>query len=444
MIISDLILRNAQRAPERVGLVWRENRFSWGEINTRINRLANALLRLGIRPRDRVAYLLGNSPETVETRYAIAKIGATGVPIMPEAGTREIAHIANDAGAKLLVVAADFAGSMAEIQSELETVRDAIGVGSGHGLPLDYETIMRHAAIDEPGVEVDPETICNIEYIRGTNGISKGRMITHRAVLTNTMLYLAQMPHRRDDRGTIGSPLSAGLGAYFLDAFAAAGATAHLMPDFEPARLLETIEREGITIAAATKSAFDAFTGHPDLDRVDLSSMRLFTGSSAAQRTLEGFRRMKRQPGFRADLFNGYRCPEAGGYVSYHMPTDFAEELDDPALSPRGESIGREGLFCRVDCIDDLGVPVPIGEVGKMAVQAPFVFSGYWNLPEETARAKRGDWLLTGDLARRDEDGFLYLAGPRDGIETGQIHVPVGVQDGSDSAREVLVPDGVA
>ena len=82
MIISDLILRNAQRAPERVGLVWRENRYGWGEINTRINRLANALLRLGIRPRDRVAYQLGNSPETVETRYAIAKIGATGVPII--------------------------------------------------------------------------------------------------------------------------------------------------------------------------------------------------------------------------------------------------------------------------------------------------------------------------------------------------------------------------
>jgi len=445
MITSDLILRNARRIPERAALVVDGKRFTWGEINTRINRLANVLTRLGVGRRDRVVYQLDNSSAAIETRYAIAKIGATGVPIVPGAVGREIVHIANDVGAKLLIVAAPFAKTIEEIQGELKTAGDAIGVGTDHGLPLDYDTITYRASIDEPGIDVDPDTICNIEYTSGTTGVPKGCMISHRATLINTMLYLAQVPHRREDRGVIGSPRDAGFGGYFFAAYAVAGAVTHLLPNLDPALLLDTIEREGISIAHMTQSGLDSFTRHPDLDAVDLSSLRLLIGSSGSKDTVGALRRLIYRPGFGADFVNAYGSAEAGGYFSYHLPADFENELEDPALYPRVESIGREGLLCRIECHDEEGKPVPTGEFGELAVQAPFIFSGYWNMPEETARVKRDGWLVTGDLVRSDENGFLYLAGSkRDVIETGGTEAPARGEDDSDLGREVLVSDGVA
>jgi acyl-CoA synthetase (AMP-forming)/AMP-acid ligase II len=280
--------------------------------------------------------------------------------------------------------------------------------------------------------------------------VPKGCARTHRQTAVAALLYAAQVPHHETDRATISSPMAAGFALSLVNTMVLAGTTIHLLPKFDALQLLQTIERDRITLAYAIQSTFNAFTRHPDLERFDLASLRLFTGTSATQDTILGLRRLRGHPRFGAGFFNAYGSSEAGGYIAYNLPEDYEEALADPALAQRVESIGREGYACRVECMDADMRPVAPGEVGEMAIRAPTVFAGYWNMPEATAAVFRDGWLMTGDVAMKDPAGFLYLAGrKRDMIKTGGINVyPAEIEyvlAGHEKVAEVAVvgmPDG--
>lgn len=424
MLLGDIVPRNARLMPDKTALVWQDRRISWQALNERINKLANALIRLGVGPGERVAYIMDNCAELVELHFATAKVGAVSVPILPRSVPREIAQIVNDVGARALIVGGEFSAQVAAMSRELPTVAHAVGVGQDNVLAEDYDRLVADAPDADPGVRVDPDSIYSIKFTSGTTGVPKGCMRSHRQMLTNVLIYLAAVHHDEHDRATISSPFAAGFATHLLNVFFTAGVEVVVLPKFDPLRLLETIERDRVTLAYAIQATFNEFTRHPALDRFDLRSLRLFTGTSASQDTLEGLRRLRRHPRFRAGFLNAYGSTEAGGYISHHLPADYARELADPALAARVESIGRPAPLCRVEAMGEDLRPLPPGEVGEMAVKAPSLFSGYWNLPDETARVMRQGWLVTGDMAFRDEEGFLYLAGrTRDMIKTGGINV---------------------
>jgi fatty-acyl-CoA synthase len=416
--VGQFVLRNARRMPDRPALVWRGAPASWQVLNQRINRTAHVLQRHGAGPGTPVATLLDNCVELLEVYFACAKIGAIFVPIMPRSVGPEIAHILGDVGALILVVDQKLA---ADLPDE-KTVGTVITLGSGDA--FDYERLVHDATPAEPDISVDPDAIAAIKYTSGTTGVPKGCTRTHRQTALSAVLYLGQIPHSEQDRATVSSPLAAGFGLSLCNAFALAGVATHLLPKFDAADLLETIAREKITLAYAIQSTFNAFTRHPDLDSYDLASVRLFTGTSATQDTIVGLRKLRRHPTFRGGFFNAYGSSEAVGYISYNMPEDMEQALSDPVFARRVESIGREGFMCRIECVDDDLHPVPAGEVGEMAVSSPTTFSGYWGRPDASAAVLRSGWLVTGDLALKDADGFLYLAGrTRDMIKTGGINV---------------------
>ena len=422
MLIGDLVTNNARRIPDRTAIVYEHLRPTWRQLDERSNRIAHALIKLGVRPGDRVCYLLGNGVELVELYFGIAKTGAISAGILPRSVGREISYIVNDLGAKVLFVGPEAAAVVNEIQGDLKSV-DAV-VGVGNDAFLSYEKLLAEASPLPPEIAIDPDDVFAVKYTTGTTGFPKGCMRTHRGYITNALVYLAKVPHLSTDIAGIGMPLSAGLGIHMLTTHVLAGIATVLRPRFDVADLLETIARDRVTISFALLSLFDQFVEHPALAQADLSSLRILTGTSATGDSRPGMMRIKANPTFKGGFANSYGSTETGGYVTYMTPSETDQALLSSAKPDRMSSLGTEAPLFRVSAVDEDMRDVPVGEFGEMVVRGPSLTKGYWNRPEETAKAFRDGWLITGDLIRKDEDGFIWLSGrKRDMIKTGGVNV---------------------
>lgn len=430
MVIGDLLENNARRFPDRTGLVWENRRISWAELNARVNRLANGLIGLGMRSGARVAFMFDNRPELIELYFAIAKAGAVACPILPRSVGREIAYIVNNVGAEALFVDAAYSGRVLDIEEDLVTVTFFAGVGSGHAFSNDYETLIAGSDPAAPGVAVSPDSICTIFHTSGTTGDPKGCILRHRNKIMGRLAALAVCPHVEDDISLIFYPLALSFTTDILLANMLRGITTVLLPRFNPEAVLETIERERVTLAYIIEATFDRLLAHPDLESYDLSSLRYLYATSATKDVSEGIRRFKKMKSFNAKFWNAYGSTEGGGWITHCAPEEIERSLNDPQYSNVFRSIGREAVLCRIDCVDEAGNILPPGETGEMVISAPWLFSGYWNQRRQTNEMLRKGKYFTGDLASRDENGFIFLQGrKKDMIKTGGMNVyPVEVE----------------
>lgn len=422
LVIGDLLRSTARRLPNGEALVCDGQRITWDELNRSVNRLANGLLAQGVAPGDRVAFIMGNSAELVRLYYAVAKIGAVSVPIMPRSVAREIRHIVTDAAATAIVATSDQAAAVREALPDLARVRVAIGTGPGHGLPLDLAAVTAAGGEEEPPVDIDPGSLYAIQFTSGTTGAPKGCMLSHRNKVLSRMSMLTQVSYQPDDRALLFMPLTASLGADMLHTHVLSGVTTVLLPRFDEAEMLRLIETERITVLYAMESTFDRLLAHQDLDRVDWAGLRFFFATSATRDLRAGAARLASLTNFRARVWSAYGSTEGGGWLTFLSPEDIGVAGSGKAQAYR--SIGRECMLAEVDCVDEQGHPLPAGKVGEMVLSAPWLFSGYWEQPEKTAEVLRGGRYFTGDLARRDESGFIYLEGRmKDMIKTGGLNV---------------------
>jgi len=419
MVIGHILGHHARLRPAAEALVFGERRLDWRELERNANRVGNALLVLGAEHGDRVVLLMNNSVEFVESYLGVAKIGCITAPVMPTLVGSEVAFIAKRLRARFLLVDASAADLYRSIRHELESVKAAIGVGSGHGLPLDFHTLAGAASAAAPDVEVDPDDDLTIKFTSGTTGSPKGCVRTHRAFIMGLLSALTEHPLRSSDVGLIAQPLAAGMAVYFLMLYIYQGMRTVLLPRFDPGHYLDSIERERVTHTTAMDWMSRRICAHPDFGTRDLGSLRVLHGVNQMQ-SLDGWRA---QASFNADITAGYASSEAGGLATFKTASDFAAARADPDFSGT-HSCGRPGRLSHVRCLDDDLRPVAAGEVGEMAIHSPAMFRGYWELPEESAKALRNGWLLTGDLAYQNEEGYLFLCGrKRDVIRSGGINV---------------------
>ncbi|MAF47224.1 MAG: AMP-binding protein [Rhodospirillales bacterium] len=430
MLIGDLVSANARRIPGSEALVFEDRRVDWAGLNGRVNRLANGLIGLGVRPGDRVAYILGNSIELAELYFAIAKAGGISIGIMPSSVGREISYIVNDVGAKIVVTGHESLAEVTQISGELASLETPIVIGGGGGGGMDYEALISGAPDTEPDVAVDPDAVFAIKYTTGTTGFPKGCMRTHRQYLTNILVYLAKVPHYASDIALIAMPISAGLGIHMMTTHACAGIATVIRPKFDVEDLFEWIAAERVTMTYGILSLFDRIADHPDLAKADLSSLRLLTGTSATGDSRPGMGRIKANPTFKGGFVNAYGSTETGGYVSYMLPHEVEAALQNPGKPDRMNSLGTEAPLFRIEAVDEDMKPVPAGEFGEMMVSGPSLLEGYWNRPEDTAAVLKDGWLVTGDVITKDADGYIWLSGrKRDMIKTGGVNVyPVEIE----------------
>ncbi|WP_203530634.1 long-chain fatty acid--CoA ligase [Thermaerobacter sp. PB12/4term] len=429
--VGDLLARAALLYPDKVAVVDGPRRFTYRDLNRRVNALANALAGLGVRKGDRVAILMPNRCEFLEVLFAAAKLGAIAVPINLRLAPPEVQFILSDSGAcvlfydALLEPLARHAAAGTAVRALVEA-RDGPVAGtnppaSAESRPLQYEALLEPhlPAAREPEAQIsffDPHLMM---YTSGTTGRPKGAILTHSNSVWNAvnMLLNEEGLETRDVVLTVAPMFHiGGLSVYTLPALFK-GCTVVLERQFDPRRTLELVERERITVLFLVPAMWQAVMWLPDFDRYDLSSLRsLVSGGAPCPLTVIQFFQSR---GFR--FLEGFGMTETAPDVAILSSRD--------AVRKNG-SIGLPVHTVQLRIVDDTGQDVSPGQVGELVVRGPNVCAGYWNNAEATREAFRDSWFHTGDLARQDDEGFYYIVDRKKDmlISGGENVYPVEVE----------------
>jgi fatty-acyl-CoA synthase len=417
MFELNLLSERARITPDRVAVVSvaTGERITYAELNARAERAAGTLRAIGLEPGDRFGLLAHNSVEFLDYFFASGKAGAIVVPLSTRATAHELAHIVSDCGMKALFHGPEFE----EVTAALEVPRPVIlSREDGEGPPdraragdpspssrlgmtglASPSSRLGMTGVPSPssrvGMTGDEDLYCLL-YTSGTTGKPKGVMIPRRQLYWNAYNTAVNWGLRDDDVSPVFTPLyhAGGIAAFLLPIFAMGG-TIVLHRGFDAAEVWRTIERERCTVVLGVPTIWKMLMDAPEFATVDLSHVRwlISGGAPLPQFIITAYQQ-------RGVVFKqGYGMTEVGVNC-------FTMTVEDSFRKPG--SIGRPMLFTEVR-LENMD-----GDVGEMSIRGPHVSLGYWN-NEEATRAAYGEdgFFRTGDLARRDEDGFFYIAGRR-------------------------------
>jgi O-succinylbenzoate-CoA ligase len=399
--IGLVIAKRARLHPrlEAVVEVERGQRTSYAELNTRVNRLAHALIDQGVRPGDRLAVLLMNGIEYLECYFAAAKIGAVLVPLNWRLVPDELAFILKDSGARALVYDADFDASVEALAGLEIPLALRVRVGEADSAPAgvrDYASLVRGAPETDPEVSAADDDLLFIMYTSGTTGLPKGAVHTHRTMLaaSHTINMTADMRYR--DRYLQILPL------FHVGALTPATACMHrggtlvMLRSFDPSRIFPAIAQEQVTTGLAVPAMLQFMLAVPGREEHDSSSLRwLMSGAAPVPVAL-----IEKYAELGIEIHQVYGLTETCGPACLISPEE--------ALAKAG-STGPAFLHTDVQVVDESGAEVSAGEIGEVIVRGEHIMKEYWNRPEATAETIRDGWLHTGDLATVDKEGFVYI-----------------------------------
>ncbi|WP_309234915.1 alpha/beta fold hydrolase [Nocardia sp. XZ_19_385] len=377
------LLQSALHYPDRPVLRFGTTVLTYAELEERTARVAALLRSRGIEVGARVAVMLPNVPEFVVLYYGILRAGAVVVPMNPLLKTREVAYYLRDSGAALLFDWPDGPGEGAQGAAATETpVLDARAL----------EQLLTQLPPYRQGTAVDAGELAVILYTSGTTGTPKGAALTHSGLAHNAAVYSSTVQDIRADDVILGClPLFHTFGqTCAMNAAICCGAALTLLPRFDPAAVFETIARDEVTMLAGVPTMYSALLHHPGADAAEVSSLRrcVSGGASLPVELLRAFEKT-----FGCAIFEGYGLSETSPVVTFNHT----------GRERKPGSIGTpiRGVDVRlVDLVDG---------VGEIAVRGPNVMHGYWRRPEDTRAAIPDGWFRTGDLARRDADGYFFI-----------------------------------
>jgi acyl-CoA synthetase (AMP-forming)/AMP-acid ligase II len=410
----------ARTRPDHPALVGAARSLTFGELERRANQVANALRDAGVGEGGRVAYLDLNNPEFFEVMLGAVKIGAAIAPLNFRLTPGEMGRIVADAGAAVLVVGAPFVPAVDAIGAGAPTLTRVVQVGD------DYEAWVGAAGTDDPRRPSAPDDVVLQLYTSGTTGLPKGVMLTNDNC---SALDGVADAWAVDEESVclVAMPLFHIGGSGWANVGLARGATDILVPMVDPAALLDTIEKGGVTNAFLVPAVLQMMCAVPGADDRDYSTLRSIAygaspiTSSALTRALEVFR---------TPLFQVYGLTETTGAI-----TELPSGDHDPG-GPRQHlmrSAGRPYPWVELKAVDPVtSADCGPGEVGEIWTRSVQNSPGYWNKPEDTAAAFDADgWLHTGDAGYLDEEGYVFLTDRiKDMIVTGAENVyPIEVEN---------------
>lgn len=419
MIAGDLLGERARLTPDKLGLidVATGARLTYAAWNERAGRAARALVDgLGLAKGDRLALLAHNRLEFLDLFFAAGKTGIVLVPLSTRATAAEIAAILRDAAPRALVYEAGFAALVDEALRNAP-VAHALVLGDAPGRKP-WAALWDAAGPDSasaptPAPRLAPDDLWCLLYTSGTTGTPKGVMVPHRMVIWNGYNTTVSWQLEERDISPLFTPLyhAGGLGA-FLVPIVTIGGTLVLHRAFDAEEVWRTIERERCTVVLGVPTIYKMLLESPSFATVDLSSVRwlISGGAPLPVYLIEAYQR--RGVGFK----QGYGMTEVGVNC-------FAMTLDDSRR--KLGSIGKPLAFTEARIAGEDGRTLGADEVGELRFRGPHVCAGYWGRPDATAAAFDEDgWFKTGDMARRDADGFFYIAGrSKDMFISGGVNV---------------------
>ena len=402
MNIGEWIFKRAAIYPEGSFLKEEEARsFTNREFNERVNRMAHALTAWGVGKGERVAVLMTNASEFLEIFFACAKTGAIMVPVNFRLAVPELAYIFRDCDPRVLVYSADFAAKVGEVKAFLPGLPHCFRHGGAAGDdPLLVEAVAPFPVAEPlPQEEITLADPLFIMYTSGTTGDPKGAVLTHGNVLFGSINTVIGCGINRSYKSLVVAPLFhiGALGASALPILYAGGSLV-LKGFYNAAEVIGLICREKINYMFAVPVMFQLLTRTEEWEKADFSHIHFFIAGGAPM-PLPVIRKYQEEKGI--FFAQGYGMTETFRLTS----------LDREASIRKAGSVGKEVLHVVLRIVDEQDRDVAPGEAGEIIVKGPNVFAGYWKKPAETEEAMRGGWFHTGDMGRRDEEGFIAIVG---------------------------------
>lgn len=398
MNIGQVLAAHARLRPNAVGARDLDRSLTYAQWNERACRLANGLLGLGLRKGDRVAVLAYNRLEWAEIYAAVAKAGLVVVPINFRLTAAEAAFIVNDSGAKLLIVEDALLGIAEDARGQCDLAEDRF-VHIGAAAPPGYRALEDlTASASEPDVAVAPEDPWCFMYTSGTTGNPKGVIRGHRGMSMLALMTSVEFSLGKRDHALLVMPMCHANSLNFFTSFLYVGATITIFSQasFDPQLCLRSLGQA--TFSSMVPTHYAMMQDIPADRRGDVTSVEklLVSSATAFVETKQAIMEMFPNSG----LYELYGSTEQGWATMLHPHEQF-DHLG---------TVGREVIgSAPIRLLDDDGAEVPDGQPGELFSCSPYQFDGYWNLPEKTAEAMRGDYLSVGDVALRDADGYIKL-----------------------------------
>jgi long-chain acyl-CoA synthetase len=426
LTLGGVLAETALKFPGHPAMVFYGKKITYGELDRLANRFAHALAGLGVSKGDRVALMLPNIPQMIIAYYGTLRAGAIGVATNPLYHAHELEVQLRDSGASVLVAVDMFYPVIAPVLAKI-SVRHLILCGIKDYLPFplnllypikarlehqwvsvkrlppisDFLELMDRTPETRPDIDVAPGDTAILQYTGGTTGVPKGAVLTHRNLVVNAFQCRTWLTVRNEGEERIlavipffhvyGMTTAMNLGILI-------GAELILLPKFHTKEVLNAIQKHRPTIFPGIQAMYLAIGNYVKTHRYDLTSIKAaISGAGPLMKEVQDrFEHLTK-----SRIVEGYGLSEASPVT--HANPIFGRRKNGTIGLPWPDTEAR---------IVDLETgtrELPVGETGELVVRGPQVMKGYWNKPEETAQALRGGWLHTGDIAKRDEEGYFTI-----------------------------------
>jgi fatty-acyl-CoA synthase len=397
----------------KVGVVCEDLRFTYREFDERSDRLSDALLRMGLRKGEVVAFLSFNCHRLLEAYFGVPQLGAILLPLNIRLGAEELTYILNDAAPAVLFFDPEFIPLIEKLRPGVDAIRHYVALRGSPpewAHPKTYDEVLAEA---EPAKidyrTIDENSVAELFYTSGTTAHPKGVMLTHRNLYLHAF-YRLQVENQVDKEvGLYTVPL------FHVNSWGSPhmltllGGRHVMIKKFDPLTVLQLVQAEGVTQVQMVPTMVTAMLNHPDFARYDISSVKtMFLGgapcSVALVREIE-----EKMPGCVAK--GGYGLTETSPVICVASIKDHLADDPRDIQDRRKATAGCElaGAEIRVVDIHGNDVKPDAQEVGEVIVRSDVVMAGYWKQPEATARAIQDDWFHTSDLATIDGDGYVLI-----------------------------------
>ncbi len=411
-------------------ITYKEESYTYEEMGQKAACLVSALQSLGLKKGETVSFLMANCPEYVFCEIAVAKSGCVRVPLAVLLSTSDHIYMMNQAESSTLIYHESMSPRVKDMIPHLKTVRHFICVGQDHASVVEghhhFQSLIDSSSPSYREVEIDPEDLVGIYYTGGTTGKPKGVMVSHRGWVYTVLMEMLELGLGWDEVFAYPTPLTHAGGCLMLPVLLRKGRVV-IIDHFDPRLLLETMEKERVTATFLVPTMIYVLLDSQYLKEYDLRSLRnIIYGASAIapdrlKQALDTFGPVMTQ------LFGQTEAPMMMSVLSREEHIVEDPEREKEILS----SAGRPTFHTRVKLLDDEGNEVERGNAGEVAVRCANMMNGYFKNPEATSETIRDGWLHTGDIAKQDEEGFLYIVDrKKDMIVSGGFNIyPREIED---------------